>query len=54
VIIFLPLLVALGGLLMYAFASNPKVQELGRIMFFCGVLAFLLKGGGEAVGLLGK
>lgn len=53
-IIFLPLLVALIGLLMYILAGNPKIQELGRLMFFAGVLAFLLVGGGPAVGLLGK
>lgn len=53
-IIFLPLLVALIGLLMYLLAGNPKIQELGRIMFFAGILAFLVAGGGQAIGLLGK
>lgn len=47
-IIALTLLVAVIGLLMYVLASNSKVQELGRIMFFCGLLAFLM-GGGEAI-----
>jgi Na+/phosphate symporter len=36
------LLVAVVGLLMYALSANPKLQEVGRIMFFCGTLAFLL------------
>jgi Na+/phosphate symporter len=40
-IIYLTLLVALIGVLMYALAANPKLQEIGRIMFFCGLLAFL-------------
>lgn len=35
-IILLPLLVMVIGCLMYAFAANPKVQELGRILFFVG------------------
>lgn len=44
-IIVLTLLIAVIGLLMYALAANPKWQEIGRIMFFCGLLAFLLGGG---------
>ena len=43
-IIALTLLVALVGLLMYVLCANPKLQEVGRIMFFAGVLAFLLNG----------
>ena len=39
------LLVALIGLLMYVLAANPKVVEIGRIMFWTGLLAFLLGGG---------
>jgi Na+/phosphate symporter len=42
-IIYVSLLVALIGLLMYAFAANPKLQEIGRVSFFCGLLAFLLR-----------
>lgn len=45
-IILLPLLVALIGLLMFALAANPKVQEIGRIMLFCGLLVTLLHSGG--------
>ena len=42
-IILLPLLFALVGLLMFVMAhQNPDVKEVGRIMFFCGLLAFLL------------
>ena len=40
--IYLSLLVALVGVLMYALSGNPKVSEIGRIMFSCGLLAFLL------------
>ena len=51
-IIVMPLLVAVIGLLMYALCSNPKLQEIGRIMFFCGTLAFLLVGAQNVVTLL--
>lgn len=52
-IILLPLLIAVIGLFMYVLASNPKLQEIGRIMFFCGLLAFLMGGGaGNAVALM--
>jgi hypothetical protein len=44
-IIVFPLLVSVIGLLMYVLAGNPKVVEIGRIMFWTGLLAFLLGGG---------
>jgi len=31
-----PLVVLILGMLMYVLASNPKVQEMGRILFFVG------------------
>ena len=40
--IYLSLLVALIGLVMYAVSSNAKVARLGEIMFAAGLLAFLL------------
>jgi hypothetical protein len=42
VIIYLPLLISIIGLLMYALSANAKVVEIGRIMFWTGLLAFLL------------
>jgi hypothetical protein len=47
-IIYLSLLVALVGLLMYAFAAKPKLTEIGRISFFAGLLAFLIRVTGAA------
>jgi hypothetical protein len=44
-IIYLPLLISIIGLLMYVLASNPKIVEIGRIMFWTGLLAFLMGGG---------
>jgi hypothetical protein len=49
-IIYLPLLVAIIGLLMYVLAANPKVVEIGRILFWTGTLAFLLGGAGHLIG----
>lgn len=42
-IILLALLVALIGLLMYAFSANPKLNAIGFAMFQVGLLAFLLQ-----------
>ena len=47
--IYLSLLVALIGLLMFAFCINPKLQEVGKISYFCGLLAFLLRFGDDAL-----
>lgn len=38
IIAVIPLILALVGLLLYALAANPKVSEIGRISFFCGLL----------------
>jgi hypothetical protein len=43
--IFLSLLFALVGVLLYFVSTNPKVVEIGRITFFAGILAFLLSPG---------
>lgn len=53
-IVFVQLLVALIGLLMYALAANPKLVRIGEILFFCGTLAFLLNLGPATVALFGK
>jgi len=41
-IIVLPLLISLIGVLMYALSANGKLIEIGRIMFWVGLLVFLL------------
>jgi len=43
-LIYLPLLVCVVGLVVYALATNPKVQEMGRIAFAFGLLVTLLNG----------
>jgi hypothetical protein len=51
--VYLPLAFAVIGLLVYAIANQPKPVEIGRIMFWCGLLAFLFKSG-EAFGIFTK
>lgn len=51
-IIYLSLLVALIGVLMYALCANGKLQEIGRIMFGCGLLAFLFHVSSTPIGIL--
>jgi Na+/phosphate symporter len=41
-VVYLPLLVAIVGVLMYALSTNSKLAEIGKIMFGVGLLAFLL------------
>lgn len=41
-IAYLPLLVCVIGLVVYALSNNAKVAELGRISFAFGLLVFLL------------
>lgn len=41
-IIFVSLLVAIVGVLMYALSVNPKLQEIGRISYFAGLIVTLL------------
>ena len=52
-VIVLQLLVALIGVLMYALSTNPKLQEIGRIMFFAGLLTFLF-GFHETLSVFGR
>lgn len=52
--ILVSLAVALIGVLMYALSANPKLVEIGRIMFAFGLLAALLQVGSASFSLLGK
>jgi hypothetical protein len=53
-IIALPIVICLIGLLMWVLSANPKLQEVGRIMFFCGLLATLLGAGPVLTSLTGR
>ncbi len=52
--IYLSLLCAVIGALIYGFAANPKLCEIGRLMFGCGLLAFLLNGAGRLISVIPK
>jgi hypothetical protein len=56
-IIYLPLLVCFAGGLIYLLCNgpsptSPKVAEIGRMMFWCGLLAFLLTAPGHMVSMV--
>jgi hypothetical protein len=46
------LLIVVAGLILYLVPANPKVQEIGRLMFACGLLVLCFALGGKAVRLL--
>lgn len=48
-IIYLPLLICIVGLLIYALATDPKSPTIGLHMFWVGLLAFLIRYHGEAL-----
>lgn len=48
-IILLSLLVAIIGVLVYVLASNPKIAETGRILFFAGMFVTLLRMGPASI-----
>lgn len=49
IIAWAPLLLAIVGLLLWALASNPKVAEAGKILFFCGVFWFVYGLAGKTI-----
>lgn len=51
IIAIIPLLACIAGLLIYVLASNPKLTELGRIAFACGLLVTLAVFAGHTVHL---
>lgn len=50
--IAIPLAVALLGLILYLLTSNPKGTEVGRILFWVGLLVGLLRFAGQSVSIL--
>lgn len=35
-------IIALLGLALFAFSKNSRIQRIGEIAYFCGLLAFLI------------
>jgi len=48
-IAIIPLIVAIVGLLMFALSANPKVVEIGKIMFWTGLLISLYISAGKTL-----
>lgn len=51
-VIYLSLLIALIGAVMHILCANPKLAEIGRVMMFCGLLAFLIGLPGHPLGVI--
>ncbi|MEP6651839.1 MAG: hypothetical protein ABJA82_00680 [Myxococcales bacterium] len=50
-IAWISVLVAVLGALTYALAASPKVAEMGRLAFACGLLVTLLACSGHSIHL---
>jgi predicted membrane channel-forming protein YqfA (hemolysin III family) len=51
IVALLPVMVFVAGLLMYLFCvsvSKTSIAEVGRMMFFAGLLAFLMSSGAQS------
>ena len=53
VITVVPIVMAVGGALIYALASpqSPKAAEIGRAIMWAGLIAFALANAGKVVSL---
>ena len=51
IIAIVPLLCALAGLVIYGLASASKPQEIGRLIFFAGLLVTMFALAGKVVKL---
>lgn len=50
-ITIIPILMMIFGALVYALCANPKLQELGRLLFMAGAFAFAFQYAGRGVSL---
>ena len=50
-IAYIPVIIALIGLLLWVFAGNATLKEAGKILFFCGVLVTTFGLAGKAIKL---
>lgn len=46
-----PAIMALIGLALYFVSANPKVQEVGKILFAAGAIALAFQLGGKSISL---
>ena len=52
--IYISLLIALVGLVIYLASNNPKVAEVGRVLFMVGSFVFLFHLGSQTTKFLGE
>jgi Na+/phosphate symporter len=43
-LIYLSLVVAIAGLIVYIISGKPEWKEVGRLSFFAGLFVFLMQG----------
>jgi len=48
-VVIAPFLAAIAGALIYGFASNPKLAEIGRLMYAAGILWLVYLLGGVSI-----
>lgn len=53
-IIYFSLLVALIGVLIYVLCKEGHLVEIGKIMFWTGLLAFLLQASNAHLGIISR
>jgi hypothetical protein len=51
-IILLPIVICVVGLLLFMLSTQPKVAEVGKIMFWTGLLVTLFSGGPLIAGVV--
>ena len=51
-IAYIPLIFVIIGLLMYALCANPKLAEIGRLVFFAAFLVLMFSVSSETVHFL--
>jgi len=47
-------IIGIVGVLMYALSANPKLQEIGRLMFAAAAFAICFESGAKLVALAGR
>ena len=51
VVTIVPVVMVIGGGLLYAFATNGKLAEIGRLLVLAGLFAFAFANAGKVVSL---
>ena len=49
IVTIVPIVMVIGGALVYAFASHPKLSEVGKWIMVAGLFAFAFSNAGKSV-----